>query len=51
MTFPICYYQTGVYPNLKVIQAHSLMMASTKEKYEQVLRIANIILRPVENEE
>lgn len=51
MTFPICYYRTGVYPNLKVIQAHSLMMGTTKETYEQVLRIANIILRPVENEE
>lgn len=51
MTFPICYYKTGVAPNLKVIQTHGLMMGTTKETYEQVLRIANIILRPVENEE
>lgn len=51
MKFPICYYGTDAYPNLKVIQTHSLMMSSTKEQWEQKIRVANVILRPVSDEE
>lgn len=52
MTFPICYSGTSAKPNIKVMHTSSSFLSSTKKKYEQRLRVANIILKPVnENEE
>lgn len=51
ITFPICYAGTNAMPNIKVTHAISTFMSSHKKKYEQALRIANVILRPVNEEE
>lgn len=51
ITFPICYANTGAKPNIKVMHSLNLFSSSNKKKYEQVLRIANVILRPVETTE
>lgn len=51
VTFPVCYANTGARPNIKVMHSVSSFLSSYKKKYEQELRVANIILRPVENEE
>lgn len=47
ITFPVCYYGTDARPNIKVMHSTGTFLSSTKKNYEQVLRIANIILRPV----
>ena len=47
ITFPVCYYGVKAYPNIKVMHSVNTFLSSSKKKYEQVLRIANIILRPV----
>ena len=47
ITFPVCYYGTDAKPNIKVMHSVSTFLSSSKKKYEQMLRIANIILRPV----
>lgn len=47
ITFPICYANTDAYPNIKVMHSVNSFLSSYKKKYEQVLRIANVILRPV----
>lgn len=51
VTFPVCYLGTDAKPNIKVMHSVSSFLSSYKKRYEQVLRIANIILRPVESEE
>jgi len=51
ITFPICYANTNAQPNIKVMHSVNLFSKSNKEKYEQILRIANVILRPVETTE
>lgn len=51
VTFPVCYAGTDARPNIKVMHSVSSFLKSNKAKYEQVLRVANIIMRPVENEE
>lgn len=52
ITFPICYVNTGAYPNIKVQHSFKTYLSTQKKKYEQILRVANIILEPVEvNEE
>lgn len=52
LTFPICYVGTEAKPNIKVMHSVSSFLSSYKKKYEQILRVANIILRPVDvNEE
>ena len=51
LTFPICYVGTEARPNIKVMHSVSSFLSSYKKKYEQVLRVANIILRPVDVKE
>lgn len=51
ITFPICYAGTEAKPNIKVMHSVNSFLSSYKKKYEQVLRIANIILEPVRTEE
>ncbi len=51
ITFPICYVGTEAKPNIKVMHSVNSFLSSYKKKYEQVLRIANIILEPVAMEE
>lgn len=48
VTFPICYAGTEAKPNIKVMNTIATFNATNKRKYEQELRVANIILRPVE---
>lgn len=51
LTFPICYVGTEARPNIKVMHSVSSFLSSYKKKYEQMLRVANIILRPVDVKE
>ncbi len=51
LTFPICYVGTEAKPNIKVMHSVSSFLSSYKKKYEQMLRVANIILRPVDVKE
>lgn len=51
ITFPVCYVGTGAYPNIKVTHSFSTFLSTQKKSYEQNLRIANIILKPVREEE
>lgn len=51
ITFPICYVGTEAKPNIKVMHSVNSFLSSYKKKYEQVLRVANIILEPVAMEE
>lgn len=51
LTFPICYVGTEAKPNIKVMHSVSSFLSSYKKKYEQILRVANIILRPVDVKE
>lgn len=48
VTFPICYAGTEAKPNIKIMNTIATFNATNKRKYEQELRVANIILRPVE---
>lgn len=50
VTFPICYANTAAKPNIKVMHTVNTFSSTNKKKYTQELRIANIILRPVEEE-
>ncbi len=47
ITFPICYLGTGAKPNIKIMNYENLFGSSVKKKYEQMLRIADVILEPV----
>ena len=49
-TFPICYYGTGAAPNIKVMSTLNSFSMSNKTKYDAQIRIANIILRPRNDE-
>lgn len=51
VTFPVCYVNTEAKPNIKVMHVFSSFNASRKKTYEQELRIANVILRPVYDED
>lgn len=51
VTFPICYAGTSAMPNIKVMHTSSSFLSSTKKNYEQRLRVANIILKPVNDDE
>ena len=52
VTFPISYYGLGnVAPNLKVMHTFNTFSSSNRNKYEQNLRIASVILKPVYEEE
>ena len=48
--FPICYYGTDAAPNIKVMSTLSSFSMSNKTKYDAQIRIANIILRPRNDE-
>ena len=48
ITFPICYAGTDAKPNIKVMYPFNMMMDKSCERN---LRIANIILKPVKEEE
>ncbi len=47
ITFPVSYYRTGVAPNIKVMHTFNSFLSTQKRNYEQNLRIAGIILKPV----
>ena len=49
-TFPICYYGLNAAPNLKISHTVTSFTSTNRNKYEQTLRVANIILKPVEQE-
>ena len=49
-TFPICYYGLDAAPNIKVSHLVSTFTATNRKKYEQILRVANVILVPVEED-
>lgn len=51
VTFPICYAGTEAKPNIKVTHSVSTFLSTQKKLYEQNLRIANVILKPVKEEE
>lgn len=50
-TFPICYAGTGCSPNIKVMHSFNTFTSANKRNYEQRLRVANIILKPVHEQE
>ncbi|MDO5447524.1 MAG: hypothetical protein Q4F34_07100, partial [Prevotellaceae bacterium] len=50
-TFPICYYGIAAAPNIKISHTVSSFTSSNRKKYEQILRVAKIILKPVDQEE
>ncbi len=51
ITFPICYYGTEAQPNIKAYCTLSSFSSSNRARYEQQIRIANIIMVPVSDEE
>ncbi len=51
VTFPICYAYTDAKPNIKVMHTLSAFSKTSRAQYEQILRVANIILKPVATEE
>ena len=50
-TFPISYYGLDAAPNLKVAHSVTSFTKTNREKYEQTLRIAAVVLRPIELDE
>lgn len=50
ITFPVCYAGLDAAPNIKVTHSFSTFLSTQKKKYEQNLRIANVILKPVREE-
>lgn len=47
-TFPVCYAGTEASPNIKVMSTLSSFSSSNRKKYDSELRIANIILKPMD---
>lgn len=50
-TFPVCYYGREAAPNIKISHTVTSFTSSNRKKYEQILRVAAVILKPVEQEE
>jgi hypothetical protein len=52
-TFPVAYRGLGekIYPNLKITTDFNVFDRTAMEQYTRDLRIASIILRPVEQDE
>jgi uncharacterized surface protein with fasciclin (FAS1) repeats len=51
-TFPVCYYGLGkYYPNFSVTSNMFTLFGTDKYKYDNELRIAAVLLKPVEHEE
>ena len=48
VTFPVCYAGTDAYPNIKVLCTLSSFGSANRKKYDQQIRIANIILKPID---
>lgn len=48
--FPVAYYDVAM-PNIKIKNLQNFLKAATQQTYEQAIRIAYIILRPVEYDE
>ena len=48
VTFPVCYAGTDAYPNIKVFCTLSSFGSANRKKYDQQIRIANIILKPID---
>lgn len=48
ITFPVCYAGTGAYPNIKVYSPLTSFNSTNRQKYDQQIRIANIIMKPID---
>lgn len=48
VTFPICYAGTEAYPNIKVYCTLTSFGSANRKKYDQQIRIANIIMKPID---
>ncbi len=48
VTFPVCYAGTQAYPNIKVFCTLSSFGSANRKKYDQQIRIANIIMKPID---
>lgn len=48
VTFPVCYAGTGAYPNIKVYCPLTSFNSTNRQKYDQQIRIANIIMKPID---
>lgn len=48
ITFPVCYAGTGAYPNIKVYCPLTSFNSTNRQKYDQQIRIANIIMKPID---
>lgn len=48
VTFPVCYAGTGAYPNIKVYCPLTSFNSTNRKKYDQQIRIANIIMKPID---
>ena len=48
VTFPICYADTEAYPNIKAYCTLTSFGSANRKKYDQQIRIANIIMKPID---
>lgn len=48
VTFPICYAGTKAYPNIKAYCTLTSFGSANRKKYDQQIRIANIIMKPID---
>lgn len=48
VTFPVCYAGTEAYPNIKVYCPLTSFNSTNRKKYDQQIRIANIIMKPID---
>ena len=48
VTFPVCYAGTEAYPNIKVYCTLTSFGSANRKKYDQQIRIANIIMKPID---
>lgn len=48
VTFPICYAGTEAYPNIKAYCTLTSFGSANRKKYDQQIRIANIIMKPID---
>lgn len=48
VTFPVCYRGTEAYPNIKVFCTLTNFGSANRAKFEQQIRIANIIMKPID---
>lgn len=48
VTFPVCYAGTKAYPNIKAYCTLTSFGSANRKKYDQQIRIANIIMKPID---